>query len=317
MTLPAACHAIVIGDPNDPHLAMVLEHIDPGGVVVVDGLSVSSTLIARTDQAWILRDLTGTPVHISPSHPCRGWIRRYGPPGWDHGVQIGSHRAAVLTAKLTLLGALMRDPRIDWLSACDNLASSENKLLQYDAARRLGISVPPTVITASAEIIASEIGEPFILKPLGVSHFRSEDRTSIVFAESRTVADLANVDLLEAPFVMQRRLEALSHLRVVTVRNQAWVCEQAADGLPTDWRRADHAHHGFTLSTAWKEVGTAAISLADSLNIKYSSQDWIVTEDGPSFIDLNPAGQWAFLPSSVTQEINSAIAEWLNESTSR
>jgi hypothetical protein len=47
--------------------------------------------------------------------------------------------------------------------------------------------------------------------------------------------------------------------------------------------------------------------------VGYSSQDWIVTATGVShFIDLNPAGQWLFLPNPGAREITDAIAEWLS-----
>jgi hypothetical protein len=51
------------------------------------------------------------------------------------------------------------------------------------------------------------------------------------------------------------------------------------------------------------------------MGVAYSSQDWI--DDGapePAFIDLNPAGQWLFLPESIAGAVTEAIAAHLTGS---
>jgi len=311
-----ACRAVIVGEVADPHVALVLERLPAAGTVVVDAASLPSVLIKRSDFGWTLLDTTGEPVQVSRDSTARGWIRRYSPPGWDEGVQIGSHRAAVLTARLALLGALMRDVRIRWLSPSDRLSAAENKLLQYDAARDLGIGVPRTVVCADLQAVVAEVGEPFVVKPLGAAHFNQSGEHKLVYAESVSIADLAGTDLLEAPFLMQEHLQATAHLRVVTVEDEAWVCELKAESLPTDWRRADAAHGAFRLTEDRAEIGAQAIALEHAMGVGYSSQDWIVHRDGASFIDLNPAGQWAFLPAVAADDVTASIGAWLNQAPS-
>jgi hypothetical protein len=44
----------------------------------------------------------------------------------------------------------------------------------------------------------------------------------------------------------------------------------------------------------------------------YSSQDWVIAPTGAAlFLDLNPAGQWLFLPADVAEAATTAIARWL------
>src|SRR5919108_2675978 len=52
-------------------------------------------------------------------------------------------------------------------------------------------------------------------------------------------------DLAAAPFLLQERLKAEQHLRIVTVIDRAWVCELEAGGLPLDWRTTESAHRSF------------------------------------------------------------------------
>lgn len=305
------CRAVVVGDSEDPHVADVLKFLPLAGTVVLDASTISSVLIERDDVGWVLRDASGHAVAMSRDTETRGWIRRYSPPDWDAGVAIGSHHAAVLTARLALLGTLMRDASVQWLSPSDRLSRAENKLLQYEAARHIGIRVPRTVISADLATVVAKVGEPFVVKPLGASHFSSSGTTRVVYAESVRAAELAGIDLLEAPFLMQERLLARSHLRVVTVRQRAWVCELQARDLPIDWRRVDAAHNEFEVAHNHDTIASMAVELALKMGVGYSSQDWILDEDGPSFIDLNPAGQWAFLPPSVSNDVTASIGAWL------
>jgi hypothetical protein len=53
------------------------------------------------------------------------------------------------------------------------------------------------------------------------------------------------------------------------------------------------------------------VRLAQSARVGYSSQDWIVEGGEAYFIDLNPAGQWLFLPEPVASEVSGEIAAWL------
>ena len=53
------------------------------------------------------------------------------------------------------------------------------------------------------------------------------------------------------------------------------------------------------------------MQLADALKVGYSSQDWVVGEGQPYFLDLNPGGQWLFLPDPTSADVTEAIAAWL------
>jgi hypothetical protein len=283
------------------------------GVVVLDGRSVTDVLAEVTPFRTVLHDITGSPVVVGPASHVRGWIRRIAPAGWDDTVLLGSQRAAVLSSRLALLAAVLRDPVVNWLSDVDVLFAAENKLVQYRAATRIGIRVPRTSVGPIAPELARELGEPFILKPLGPGSFTDRDgEQRVVFTRSVTAADLESSDLSAAPFLAQEQLQARRHLRVVTVQSRAWVTALAADGLPCDWRREEEAHNSFVVSDAHPDVAHAALQLASHLRCGYTSQDWIVDAVGPAFIDLNPSGQWLFLPEPVASEVTAALGASLS-----
>ena len=119
------------------------------------------------------------------------------------------------------------------------------------------------------------------------------------------------VELLRgAPFIVQERLTVVRHLRVVTVCEQAWTFEFSAPELPLDWRENLTAHSSWKYTTLPK-IERRAVDLSTAMAIRYSSQDWIETTGGTYFIDLNPGGQWLFLPDPQATQISVTISEWL------
>lgn len=217
-----------------------------------------------------------------------------------------------MAARVALLAAVMREPSISWVTPVDQLYAAENKIVQYRAAVSAGLPVPRTLVALDRHEILSELGEPFVLKPLGPGHFESDNRQQLVFATERHGSDLADVDLAEAPFLAQASIRAERHLRITTVQDEAWVGELDATDLPLDWRSHAPAHLAFKQAN-WSDVSAHAIHLAKSLGVGMSCQDWIISAEGPMFLDLNPGGQWLFLPESISTRVTNALAAWLTE----
>lgn len=302
----------MIGDRDDPHVQSIVGRLPASGLVVVDAGHLDSVVRRLDSTRTTLVDVAGDQADIHPDDRCRGWIRRLAPAGWDHGVRLGSRRAAVLASRLTLLAALVRDPALTWLTGVDDLFAAENKIVQYRTAITAGIRVPEFAVSIDRSELSHRLGEPFVLKPLGPGDFVDEDgQPRVVFAREMREADLGEVDLLDAPFLAQRRVRADLHLRVVTVAERAWVAELDATGLPLDWRSHGPAHSSFRASSQWKDVERAAVSLAAALRTGFTCQDWVVDDEGPIFLDLNPGGQWLFLPTAVAESASAALAAWL------
>ncbi|MFB7852344.1 RimK family alpha-L-glutamate ligase [Streptomyces sp. NPDC056053] len=304
--------AFLIGDAEDPHVSTVLARLPKQGTVVIDAATLPSTIYRLSPREGTFIDLAGEQVRLSPEVTARGWIRRLAPAGWDAGTVLGSRAAARLAARMTVLAALLRDARILWMCGVDTLFAAENKIVQYRAAQMAGLRVPETFVCADPEYLAAELGEAFVIKPLGPGNFTLDDGPDqVVHTRAVTAQDLAEVDLLGAPFLAQKLLIARTHLRIVTVDGHAWTAELDARGLPLDWRQAARAHRSFVPSSRWDSVERDAVRLAEHLQTSFTCQDWIVDDAGPAFVDLNPGGQWLFLPDSMTSQIADSLANWL------
>lgn len=135
---------ILVGDRADPHVQAVAELLPARGTVVIDATTLGDGLKSLDPIRMVLVDEAGGTVDINRDRPARGWLRRLAPAGWDHGTILGGHDAAVLSSRLVLLAALLRDPSLNLVTPVDELFAAENKLVQYRAAREAGIRYPTT-----------------------------------------------------------------------------------------------------------------------------------------------------------------------------
>lgn len=304
---------VIVGESSDLHLKAVLEHLSKAhlSVVVFDADSLTRNQFRWTAEHTLIG--TDGPDHIGLAPGIRGWVRRLTPPFWQRGTTVESIEAAEATAKLALLGGILRTSGVSWLTDVDSLMIGESKMLQASVATKLGIPYPPTVAT-------DEVGDldhglfPAVLKPLGPSHYFDNDQPRFVAVDTVERADPKLAHLRAAPFLLQKAIIARHHWRIVTVGDEVWASRLDARELPTDWRSAAAAHHNFVAATPTPETRQGALAIANAMSLGYSSQDWIDDGDCAWLVDVNPAGQWLFLPDSIGNEISAAIARWLGRS---
>lgn len=296
---------VLIGAPDDPHLSAVARLVS--NPLVVDVQSLQTNSLALSADGPLLKRCNGwMPVRELG----RGWIRRLVPPGWMLGTEAYTRRAYQQAAWLAMLVSFVRTSSVDWLTELDRLLIAENKLLLNRAAQAVGAASPETALACSPTIAAEILGtEQLIAKPIGPSSFLSE--SDYVSTPTSDVSRLVDIELQPEPFLYQHRVEAVRHLRVVTVGAQSWCFSRTVvEGEPIDWRFLNDAHTNFHWIRSM-EIEKLAVSLARKFVIGYSSQDWIDDGNITWVIDINPGGQWLFL-GERSHEITVAIAEWLN-----
>lgn len=297
----------MIGACDDPHVVAVVAGVVRLGrqrplvvdapAIVAGGFHVNATAVEFAGQKF---DLTSG----------RGWLRRYAPAMWGAGSVVGSLAAVEQRAFLGLVGSISRLGDVTWLTALESMLAAEDRLLQLQQAARAGARVPCWVVTSDADRAVATVGEPFVLKPLTTGFYLTDDGPRAVYAELFDHPRLKHLDLGAAPFVAQERIEASEHLRVVTVGDKAWACRISAESRPLDWREQDRAHREWEPAND-PDACRQALAVADRLKVGYSSQDWVRDDRGLVFLDLNPGGQWLFLPAEVADDITAHIAAFL------
>lgn len=299
-------HPLIVGDATDPHVEAVVAEIAARGgkPIVLD----ASTLPAGRWRRSI--DHFEMAVNGSWQLPNRGWLRRLAPAGHHSGIALGSLPAVEATARLALIASLS-DTAIEWLTDYWSTLRAENKLVQYRVAETVGVRVPRTAVVTDPADIDPALGDPLVVKPLGLGEYRHDGVSFAVHTHLVRRDDPSLSALSVAPFIAQQRITAVWHLRVVTVGTEAWAARLDATDLPLDWRLSEGAHKSW-IAAAEPTVRGMAVAVASALGLRYSSQDWIVDEDDQCwFVDGNPGGQWLFLPDEVAHPVTVAIAAWL------
>ncbi|GAA1965662.1 ATP-grasp domain-containing protein [Agromyces allii] len=277
--------------------------IDNGGA---SGLSIDdSGCSVKLDGEWI--DL---------GRRRQGWLRRFHRAEWGLGVETGSVKALELGTWYSAYSSLIDAANAGWVTKPQALRRAESKVSQWQSARSLGVPYPRTVVTTSRDAVTATFTDEIVVKPLGTGQFISEGEVRTVFVEPMMPDDARLQALSSAPFMIQERLHASQHLRVVTVGNRLWAAALDVQvGAPADWRQCSANHSGFQeLEEVPQLVRDRALLVAQDLELGYSSQDWIRTEAGESIlVDVNPGGQWLFLPRKIGIAVADAIADLLLE----
>lgn len=292
---------MIIGDAFDPHVAAVALTMR-SRPIVLDAASFLAGEITITADRLRVRGET-----VDPS---RGWLRRLTPEGWADHIRMPGVEGVSRSAAVSALAIIARDERVKWLTQLDHLGGAENKPFQYRRAAACGVPVPRWLVTTDARAVPS-VGD-WVVKPLGPGSFVDRQGRGRV-VPTRPLGGIDAGVASKVPFIIQERIHAKRHARVVTVRGEVWSATLSAQGLPLDWRTAAEAHDGFMDAPVPSCVAEWAQAAARANRVRFSTQDWLEDDSGSWwFIDLNPAGQWLFLPSAVSERVTAAIARYLD-----
>ena len=317
MNLSSTHAPLIVGDVEDPHVGAVCSALAARGIqpLVLDLEAVMGAGFAASETRTVLR--VGR-EWIDVSIPRAGWLRRLHRAPWGVGIETGSVQALELGAWHSAFSWILDAAEVHWITSPQHLRAAEGKLHQWQLVRRLGVDYPQTMVTTSADEVTAEFQSDVIVKPLGSGQFIQEGAVRTVFAEAMTATDPRLRSLSAAPFIVQEHIRAERHLRIVTVGERVWVTSlKTSDKDPADWRRTPSNHTAFIdNSNSEPEVAASALAVAKAFHLGYSSQDWVETREGRVvLLDINPSGQWLFLPERIGTEVAAALADQIAGAT--
>lgn len=300
---------LLVGSESDTHLHIVAERLQKRNIepIIFDANSLTTNGYSLSPDKLMIDGKT-----IGMEN--RGWLRRVAPSRWTTGDLVGSVADISLRTRVRLVATIVRHGNRRWLTDIDALQAAEDRIRQLAVAFRIGIATPPTIVTSDPLKICHALGDDVILKPLATGAFvNAEGQPQTVHTTLFTSDILASGDFEDAPFIAQKKIEVRRHLRVVTAGTTVRTAALEADDWPLDWRATEEAHSSWVPHKS-PEIEAQAVRLAAKLDVGFSSQDWLIPAEGPPlFIDLNPAGQWMFLPESVADPITNHIVNFLSD----
>ncbi|MBN3898589.1 MAG: MvdD family ATP-grasp ribosomal peptide maturase [Nostoc sp. NOS(2021)] len=204
-----------------------------------------------------------------------------------------------------------------------NVDVANNKQLQLQVAREVGLITPRTLTSNNPEAVkqfAQECQEQGIVTKMLSSFAIYDDRgrENVVFTNPITDDDLENLEGLRfCPMTFQENVPKALELRTTIVGHRVFtaaVNSQSLEGSTYDWRK-----EGRALSKNWKpydlpeDVEKKLLQLMAYFGLNYGAIDIIVTPDGRHvFLEVNPVGEFFWMEIySPHFPISGAIAEIL------
>ncbi|MFI1393334.1 MvdC/MvdD family ATP grasp protein [Streptomyces sp. NPDC020681] len=195
-------------------------------------------------------------------------------------------------------------PGLDWIA--------HHKPYQWEVARRMGLTLPRTLVTNQAEKARRFIREVGVGRTVFKAFIASADawrETRLVRAE-----DLAALDAVRfAPVIFQEFVPG-ADLRVTVVGDRVFAAEIDASetSYPVDMRMVVHEApvRPVTLPSALTDT---LLRLMRSLGLVYGAIDLRRRPDGEYvFFEVNPAGQWLFVEERTGLPITAEVAALLS-----
>jgi glutathione synthase/RimK-type ligase-like ATP-grasp enzyme len=299
----ATSGVLIVGHGADEHADAVEHQLQRRHVPT---LRLSREHLPNSAFAWTPTGTQRIGDYQVASGPWSGLWRR---PGWPQvrtfarAFQDFAHDESV-----DAFDGWVRGLNVHWLTSPEDLRRSELKLVQLRIAAGLDISIPETLITNDPRAAIDFVHRrpEVVAKPVRYGLLRT-DRPKVAFTSIVSREMLTHLD--GPPVILQERLPAQAHLRVITIRRDVFAAMLKTPLL--DWRADLGNHDRFEIApdVMRDEVAGQAIALADALRLGFSAQDWVFTEDrGPVFLEANPNGQWLFVDCLWDGAIVSGIA---------
>ena len=248
------------------------------------------------------------------------WHRRLNfganlPAGLDRQMRHASVGEASAAAHGML--ASLKAFRMDHLH---HIRHAENKQLQLQVARELGLKIPRTLTTndpVAARAFVKSCEGGVVTKMLSSFAIYDEGKELVVFTNPVKPEDLADLSGLSlCPATFQELLTKSLEIRVTVVGRSvmsAALDSQESARAAHDWRR-----DGLRMVQDWRayqlpdEVEQKILRLMDYFSLNYGAIDIILTPDGRHvFLELNPSGEFFWLERSPGLPISEAIADVL------
>jgi glutathione synthase/RimK-type ligase-like ATP-grasp enzyme len=206
-----------------------------------------------------------------------------------------------------------------WVSPPAAISAATPRLAQLRIAQKLGLAVPPTLVTNDAGQARAFIQTHgrVVTKAIGVGMVpgtgASADRLAFTHLLEPAEIEGCIKSLDVAPILLQRFEPKAADIRVTVVGDRVFGTKITAPShVSIDWRAADLEdlrHEAYELP---REVEESLVLLVDSLGLKFGAIDFLLRPDGGLvFLEINPNGQWAWIEQDIGTPIAAALVDVL------
>ncbi|MFJ5288729.1 ATP-grasp ribosomal peptide maturase [Streptomyces sp. NPDC088348] len=296
--------------------------------MVVTQLNRRSVPVVRFDPADIGADLTVSARFGTCRAPVAGQLRTtsrttdlaqvrsvyWRRPVWPEFQHLGSDDARFAAAQVRygLGGTLYALDGTLWVNHPLRNAAADYKPAQLAVAQRLGLTVPPTLVTNDpdeARAFITDHGQ-VIFKTLRWTRYERDGVPVTGWAEPVT-ADEIDESVRVAPHLFQARVDKIADIRVL-VAGRCVFAVRIDSGL-LDWRK-DYSALSYSVVNLPDRVDQALLACLDRFGLVSGSFDLAVDHAGDYWwLELNPNGQWGWLEEKTGLGMSAAFADLLTQ----
>lgn len=250
-----------------------------------------------------------------------GYFRRPGAPAPQPRISDEAERSYCASEWAAVLRSLYVALEDRWLSTPANIARAEDKALQLALANKIGLKVPPAVITNDhdeAMAFVSSRSSPKIVKAFHTGFFDdpSGDAGRVVFTTRlEDTRHVTRESVGAAPIILQQEIIKRCDVRATVVGERllaASIDSQVRAETATDWRRGSFPDLPHSRHELPNRIAARCVLLVKSLGLRFAAIDLVLDQTGEYwFLEANPNGQWAWIESRTGLPISSAIVDEL------
>ncbi|MFH7028995.1 MAG: MvdD family ATP-grasp ribosomal peptide maturase [Heteroscytonema crispum UTEX LB 1556] len=233
---------------------------------------------------------------------------------WYRRIAIGARipntmesqlREASIKESRATIGGMIASIKGFHFDKLQNIRLADNKQLQLQVAREIGLDTPRTLITNNPQAVkefAQECEQGMIAKMLSsFAIYDEQGLEKVVFTNPVADADIEHLDGLRfCPMTFQEKVPKALELRTIIVGKRVFtaaVDSQRSQKAQYDWRR-----QGLTLINSWQsydlpeDVEKKLFKLMAYFGLNYGAIDIIVTPNNRHvFLEINPVGEFFWL----------------------
>lgn len=303
---------LIFSEPTDVHAQSVMRELARMGetdVHLIDfrnmpqRMSVNMAISNGHGSGFELVLPDGKPVRMESVTAC--WWRRPQAFALPQGMAPHAHHFALAELSTAFQGMWQCSDAL-WVNDVVKDAAAAHKPWQLDMARRIGLSIPDTLITTDPENVRAfweARGGEVIYKPF-LQTFHSWRETRRLKEE-----ELALLDSLRlAPVIFQSLVPGAADLRVTVIGDE--LLPAAVDirkmEYKLDVRLNQQAYERHDLPA---DVSAKLLELMRAIGLHYGAIDLRLTPDGDYvFFEVNPAGQFLFVEHACGLPISQVLA---------
>lgn len=301
---------LIIGNKYDGHCAAVQWGLQECGVAHLiwdwsdypenQGISISISCDPKAEPsrlAW--RE------HDSFESVSTVWFRRRGNPGKHSQAHAADIKFIKRESQHFLLNSVTTTSlaRARWVNPQQKAATANLKVHQLQVAKRLGLRIPPTLISNNAADVRSfckAYNSDIIYKaftPADWPHEGAGYITPTTAIKPELLEDNRPVEM--CPGIYQPRVKKVFELRVTVMGSTIYAAklDSQRDGETTDWRSDVTLRNLMVQPYRLRDdEEQKVLSFCKELGVQFGCLDFVMEPDGElTFLEINEAGQFLFI----------------------